>query len=57
MQRFGIDAERHAPPGAYPVSKLQVQITRLGMVAEVNPLSVLSDDVLGTRVLVVTPRH
>ena len=35
------------------VSVLEVQVAGFGVVAEVDPLPVVSDDVLGSRVLVV----
>ena len=37
------------------ITILEMEITCLGMVAEVNPLPVVSNDVLCPRVLVVTP--
>ena len=39
----------------YLVSILEVEVTGFGVVAKVNPLSVVSNDILGSRVVVVSP--
>ena len=37
------------------ITILEVEVARLGMIAEVNTFTIVSDDVLGTRILVVSP--
>ena len=38
----------------HPVATLQVKITTLGMVSQVNSLPCISDDILGSWILAVT---
>ena len=41
----------------HPVSKLQMKVARFGMKPQIDSLSIVPDDVLGTWILVVTPTH
>ena len=43
----------HVCKKPYLVAKLEVKVAGLRVIAKINPLSVVSDDVLCTRVLVV----
>ena len=39
------------------VASLQVKVTGLGVETQVNPITVVPDNVLGSRVLAVPPAH
>ena len=45
----------HTNTHTHLITILEVEVARLGMIAEVNTFTIVSDDVLGTRILVVSP--
>ncbi len=42
---------------SYLVSNLQVEVTSFGMVSQINPVTIITDDVLRSRILVGTTSH
>lgn len=49
------EEEGRCTPDAYLVAILKVKVTGFGMVAEVNTLPIVSDDVLCSGILVLSP--
>lgn len=58
---YGLDtkAEHNGPQSfkACLVTNLQVKVTWFGVKSQVNSVSIVTNDVLGTRVLAVTSSH